>query len=98
MRLDAESMRQCQIIKLRPHEIDAFKLFLLGPRQAHATPAELENLILSVVADDENDGNLVASGRPQTLNPISRGAFAQQREHRPLGPGELYSDRHAQAP
>src|SRR5262245_26551585 len=93
--LDAEAAGKSQVVELRADEIAAFELLLLGFGQAEAAAAKLQDLILSVVADDEDDGNLVAGGRPEALNAVGGGAFTEQGEYRSIGPGELRADGNA---
>src|SRR4051812_20146651 len=98
MSLDAEAFGERQVIEFRPDEINAFELLLLSLRQTQAPAAEFQNLILRVVADDKHDWNLVAGGGPQTLHAVSRRPFAEQRQHRPIRPGEFRPNRHTEAP
>ncbi len=53
------------------------KLAGLRCGQSEAGGAGFENLVLGVVADDESDVQLVMCRRPQPLDAVHRGAFAQ---------------------
>src|SRR5215213_848442 len=95
MGFDAEAASQGQVIELGSDQIDTFEVFPLCFWQAEAAAAQFQNLVLGVVADDEDHGNVVTSRRPEPLNTVGGGAFAQQGQHRSLGPGQLYADRDA---
>ena len=60
--------------------------------------ADLQNLVLGVVADHERDGNAVSGCGPQPLNTVQRRPFSEDRQHGPLGPGEFDADTAAQSP
>src|SRR6476660_6579948 len=98
MGLDAETAGQGDVIQLGPYKVHALELLGFGLRQIQAPSAELENLVLGVVANHKDHRNLVASSRPKALNSVGRRSFAEQRQHRALWPGELGADRYTQPP
>src|SRR5262245_1623886 len=70
---------------------------LLG-EPAHGMQALLEDAIRAVIEDHEDRANAIMRGGPQPLTGIHRAAVTYEPDHRPIGQGDLYTDRGRQSP